>query len=248
MAILILEHGPDSGARRLATALRDVGHRLTTIRLHEDQPLPPDLDDVDGIVLTGGPASANDDDLPWLAPEMELIREAHEVRMPVVGLCLGCQILGRTFGGAVGPVVGGACVGWIGVDQTEAGKTDPLHAGIPWRTLQPHWNRECVTELPAGAESLASSGRYPHAAWRLGLRTYAFQSHPEIGRDAFAAWARTDPNALDEAGTTLPAVEAMTEEQWPTFLRQSDRLFEQIGLLLMPVDRRFAGIAKDIRH
>ncbi len=89
MAIVVFEHSATTGALRLAATLRDYGHKLRVVGLNEHDEIPKDLDDVDGVVTTGGPQSANDDH-PWAEPEMRFLQVAHEAELPIVGLCLGC--------------------------------------------------------------------------------------------------------------------------------------------------------------
>ena len=92
MSIVILEHGPSTGAMRLAAALRDYGQRIRVIELHAGAAVPADVDDTDGIVAAGGNYSANDTE-PWLAPEMEFLARADAAQLPVIGICLGSQVL-----------------------------------------------------------------------------------------------------------------------------------------------------------
>ena len=181
MAVVVIQHGPSTGAQRLGAALRDYGHRLRVISLHERDALPADLDDVDGVVITGGPQSATDDH-DWLEPEKEFLRGADAAGLPVVGICLGSQILAAALGGEVGPVEDGIELGWHEVTLTPVGTDDAVHAGIAWRSMQFHWHRQQVTETPPGARVLASSERCPVQSWATGLRTYGFQYHPEIYR------------------------------------------------------------------
>lgn len=237
--ILILEHSPFTGALRLGSALRDYGHRLRTVALHRGDALPADLDDVEGVITTGGPQSGNDRD-QWLDREMELIRSANEAAIPVVGLCLGSQIMARALGGKVGPVAGGIELGWHDVRLTPAGIEDAVYSGISWTSRQLHFHREQVTEPPPGARVLATSDRCPVQAWAHGLRTYAFQYHPEVEPDTALDWAQREPQALQEAGTTLDQLRRETERWYPECERLAGRLFDSIALYLMPTDRRRA--------
>lgn len=248
MAILVLEHSERSGVLRLGRTFRDHGHRLRIVELHRGDPFPVDLDDVDGIVTAGGPQSANDDSLPWMAQELDLLREANEAQMPIVGLCLGCQILARALGGEVGPLENGPAIGWHEVRLNHIGREDPLHAGIAWRSMQPHWQNDEVKVLPAGARVLASSARCKIATWALDLRTYGFQFHPEIEPESFDSFAQDEPDALERAGISREQLTEETGANWPVFERLTSRLFAQIALLLMPVDRRFRGLVKDLHH
>ena len=247
MAIVVLQHSPSAGAMRLGAALRDYGHGLRVIDLHAGEPVPRDLDDTDGIVSTGGHMSAHGSH-EWLEPEMELLRRADDADLPVIGLCLGCQILTRALGGDVGPVEGGIELGWHEVALTPAGAEDPLHAGIAWTSMQLHWHREQATRPPDGARVLATSQRCPVQAWTRGLRTYGFQYHAEAEADTIETWASEQPEDLKEAGITLDELRAQTAAHFESSSRLTRRLFESIALLLVPVDRRYEGVVRDLHH
>ncbi len=247
MAVVVIQHSPSTGAQRLGAVLRDYGHRLRVISLHEHHDLPADLDDVDGVVTTGGPQSALDDH-EWIEAERGFLREADAAALPVVGICLGSQILATALGGVVGPVAGGIELGWHDVTLTPVGAEDPVHAGIAWTSAQFHWHRQQVTTQPPGARVLACSQRCPIQAWASGLRTYGFQYHPEIDRSTVQTWAREDPRDLEDAGVTLEQLQTQTDEHYPAFERLSRRLFESIALLLIPADRQNRGLVKDLHH
>jgi len=248
MAILIFEHTNTCGGERLATTLRDYGHRLRTRRLHEGDSVPVDLDDVDAIISCGGPQSANDDGNSWLAPQMELMKQAHALEMPIVGLCLGSQILARAFGGAVEKNPAGLEFGWHEVTLTSSGREDPLHAGQGWNTSHFHHHRDHVSRLPAGARLIAGSAKCKVQAWALGLRTYAFQYHPEVTLRTIDNWAKDEPGVFVESGLTSEQLREQNRRHFAGFERVTQRLFESIALLLMPVDRRQRGLVKDLHY
>src|SRR5262245_32861350 len=105
MSLLVLQHTADEDASRLGATLRDHGHRLRTILLTNGQApssLPADLDDVSGLVILGGPMNVDQaEQYPWMKREMELIRQAHAAGKPIVGICLGAQLIGAALGGEV---------------------------------------------------------------------------------------------------------------------------------------------------
>lgn len=248
MAILIFEHSNTSGADRLGVILRDYGHRLRYIKLHEGDDMPPDLDDVDGIISCGGPQSASDNTHEWLEPQMELMRQAHSIGMPIVGLCLGSQILARALGGRVEAMPDGIEFGWGEVALTPVGREDPIHAGISWTSMQFHYHRDSVSQLPPGARLLASSAQCKNQTWAMGLRTYGIQYHPEVTLESIETWMREEPEALREANITAESLREQNARFYPAFERLSRRLFESMALFLMPVDRRYEGLVKDLHH
>lgn len=246
MATLVLEHCETVGADRLGDTLREYGHRLDVIKVHRGDALPPDLENVDAIVCCGGVQNLGDAP-EWMEPEQELLRQANAMALPVVGICLGHQLLASALGGEIGKVEKGIQVGWEEVTLNHLGREDPLFAGIAWKSMQPHWNSYGITKLPPDARTLASSAKNPVECWALGLRTYGFAFHPEINADTFAKWAEEDPEGLEAAGISVEDLLRQTEMMYPTYERLTRRLFEAITLVLMPVDRRY-GVAKEIHH
>jgi GMP synthase-like glutamine amidotransferase len=248
MATIIIEHSDSARSGRLGEILRDYGHRLEVLRVHAGDAVPGDLDDIDAIVTCGGNCSPVDDGQEWMAAELELLRNAHASQLPVVGICLGNQLLARALGGEVAEHGDGYELGWHDVTLSPVGREDPVFAGIPWRSSQLHWHRFHVQTPPEGAKVLASSAHTKVQAWSLGLRTYGLQYHPEAMPDTAGRWADEDPEALAAASLTREKLDAETEARYPAFARLAQRLFESMALFLMPVDRRYAGVARDLHH
>lgn len=248
MATLVLEHSDLARSARLGAALRDHGHRLDIRRLHRGERVPADLDGIDGIVVMGGGFDPVDDTQPWMGAELALLKAAHEAQTPILGICLGCQLLARALGGSVERLEGGIEFGWHEVALTPVGREDPLLQGIPWRSMQIHHHAWHVTKLPEGAKPLARSARTPIQAWTCGVRTWGIQYHPEASAETIRRWMDEEPQVLAESGQARDAVEAASAAHDVDHARLADRLFERVALLQMPLDRRFAGIAKALHH
>ena len=154
------------------------------------------------------------------------------------GVCLGSQLLARALGGTVTEMEQGPRLGWAGVDLSPDGREDPLHKGLPWNWMQFHWNRDTVGELPAGARVLSRGDRGDVQGWRLGVRTYGVQYHPEVDAGQIEAWTADDAELIRELGFDVAALEVDTDRQFAQFERLTDRYFETIAMLLMPLDRR----------
>ena len=249
MSILVIEHSAISRANRLGTALTRHGHRLDTRRLHQGDPLPTDVRGLDGLVIMGSPDRLTDGTADASGPaEMRLARQAHEAGIPIVGICFGCQILTAALGGTVSPLADGVRVGMHDVTQTMAGHVDPLLAGLPWSMPCLHWNNDVASTLPPDAVCLAKGPAGDHQAWRLGVRTYAFQFHPEMTPATIDAIIAEDRPDLDRAGVTEDAVRAQVAQAWPAYRRLTDRLLDAIAMLLMPIDLRTVDVVRGLRH
>jgi GMP synthase-like glutamine amidotransferase len=239
MPILVFEHTATEPPAQLGSALRDQGHRLRVLELYEGDALPPDLDDVHGLVVLGGPMNVDEQqEHPWLYSEMELIRSAHEQQLPIVGLCLGAQLVAKALGGEVQPMDKPE-VGWKQVELTFPGTMDPLFAGIPWRTQQFHLHGQQVTTLPEDATSLAGSEACQHQAFKVGLTTYAFQFHFEFTREQLHEVIAANEKTIGEAGESLETIKSETNEHYQLYRHLGDRLANNIAMLLMPLDKRF---------
>ncbi len=240
MAILIFEHDSADASCRLGQILRDCGHRLHVIQTHQTSgdSLPIDLANIDGVVSMGGPMNVDEQEAyPWMQPQMQLIRVAHDSRLPVVGVCLGAQLVSAALGGQVGPM-DRAEIGFGPVELTFAGKSDPVFSGLPWHTNQFHAHSQQVSELPQGATPLATSPACTHQAFRVGLTTYGFQYHFEWSRADInrfvceqADWIQghgQDPDAVREGGQAFYAL----------YRHLGDRLCHRLVDLVFPIDKR----------
>jgi GMP synthase-like glutamine amidotransferase len=241
MAILVLQHSRHSGPGHLGAALRTFGQRVRTVRVDEGQALPPDLDDVHGLVSLGGPQSANDD-ARWVEQELALIREAHERKVPFLGLCLGAQMLAKALGGEVSRMAQPE-FGWTRVRAAGIGVEDALLAGTGWDHVVFESHGEHVSKLPAGAAVIMKGAACPVQAYRVGPWSYGFQYHPEWTReDILAEIERSTDAELAAAGTSKAAQRQATAEHAANAERASKRIFELANLLLFPASRQQPGL------
>ncbi len=174
MPTLILEHGPHGGAGVVGRALHANGLRTHTICLSDQDALPADLDDVDGVAVCGGQWSACNTSLAWLDSTRAFVKTVHEAGKPILGLGSGGHIVAQAIGGRVGARDGGARAGLATVRLTPTGRDDPLFRGLPWYGTWPVWGGECVADLPEGAKVLASSDGV-NEAWVSGVWTYGVE-------------------------------------------------------------------------
>jgi len=232
---LVLRHAAAEGLGLLANALRDVGVHHRTCDAHRGDPLPRDLRGIGGLIVLGGPQAAYDAErLPWLRNELGLVEKAITAGRPVLGVCLGAQMIAQVLGAKVapGPV---REVGWLPVRLTDDGMDDPCFGGNDRELTVFHFHGDTY-ELPPDGVNLATSERYEQQAFRWGDTVYGLQFHleytePIIQRlttepdsQAWITAAGADPKRI--AAESAARVQDLTD----TASRVFASYFQQCGL------------------
>ena len=194
MRVVVFRHVPFEGLGLIQPALDEGRVAVEFADLFRDDAPEPDVAGAAGLILMGGPMSANDN-LPYLRREMDYIRQAAERGQPVLGVCLGAQLAAQALGARVyrNPVKE---IGWFDVYLTEAGRQDPLLCplGVPETVLEWHGD---TFDLPSGAAWLARSEGCRNQAFRLGSSLYGLQFHLEVTPEMIADWCAQDANCGD---------------------------------------------------
>jgi GMP synthase-like glutamine amidotransferase len=211
---IAIQHVPFEGPGSIATAAARRGTPLRPCRIYAGDPLPSPRE-LRGLVVMGGPMGVSDTaEHPYLADELELIARTVTAGLPVLGVCLGAQLLAAALGA---PVYRGEQpeIGPGTVRLTAAGCTDPMlgaaathpssesnHPPGAQDGEEPslaviHWHQDTF-ELPRGAVWLARSGLYPNQAFKVGARAYGLQFHVEVDQALMDGWREHLP-----AGVTI---------------------------------------------
>lgn len=190
---LVVRHVPFEGLGRLEEALDRAG--VTPRYFDIGQPIESrDLEAASALILMGGPMSANDPD-PWVPNELAAIERALGRSQPVLGICLGAQLLAKALGSRV-------CrnhareIGWLPINWTPLAATDPLFHDFQSPETVFHWHGETF-DLPAGSAWLARSELCAHQAFRYGANAYGLQFHLEVTPEMIADWMQQDANCGD---------------------------------------------------
>lgn len=208
MDVEILQHVPFEGPGSIAAWLTARGADVGCTRLFAGDPLPRAAD-AGALIALGGPMSVNDEaELDWLRPEKRLLRDAAERGVPVLGVCLGAQLIASALGARVYP---GAAreIGWFPIHGTP--DAAPCFQ-FPPQVLAFHWHGETF-DLPPGAARLAGSAACENQAFQVGRNVIALQFHLETtpaGVEALIAHCRDElaPGPCVESEQALRAAPA----------------------------------------
>lgn len=226
----MLQPGHDDPPARLGEWLTAAGAVLDVVKPYE-QPVPDTLDGYQGVVVLGGAMGALDDaEHPWLADLRKLTSHAVAKRVPLLGVCLGAQLLAVATGGQVRSSPHGPAIGLDLVAKRDAASGDPLFGELPWTPDVLQFHRDEVGLLPPTAVLLASSPKCPNEAFRVGELAYGLQFHIESTPELVAEWAAGHPDVVAGArpGALDPDVLARGHEDirevWQPFAERFVRL------------------------
>ena len=191
--VLVIRHARTEGAGFFGVFLDQKHIPWQMVRIDEGDALPSDIADYSGLVMMGGPMSVNDD-LPWIAQELNLIRQAMAANKPVLGHCLGGQLISKALGAKVGanPVKE---IGWGEVQVTPGSRGTDLFGVNAFESF--HWHGETF-DLPDGAQHLLSSKFCKNQAYQIG-KAIAFQCHIEMMEDMVKVWCEGGQDELADS-------------------------------------------------
>lgn len=145
------------------------------------------LSNIEGVIVLGGPMSVYDtNEFPFLTNVMEFMKNALARKIPLLGVCLGGQLLAGILGAKIHLQTNGE-IGWHTVFLNEEGMKDPLFQGFEDEFVTFQWHNDCF-ELPSGTIHLASSKRCLYQAFRWGPNAYGIQFHPEVVEEMLVEW------------------------------------------------------------
>jgi GMP synthase (glutamine-hydrolysing) len=191
--VLMLTHMAERDAGQIAVILEGMGYPVETLRLNKGGALPEDIENYAGFASFGGAMSANDVHLDFICDEIAWMGRVMAAGRPLLGLCLGGQLMARSLGARVAPHPDGKYeFGYYPVTPIDG--TDDLQMAAPLMLCLRHGEG---FELPDGVRHLASGETFPNMAFRYGAAGFALQFHPEVNDAVHSAWLDCEPPPPD---------------------------------------------------
>ena len=217
------------------------GFRIRYVNFGRDPHAQPTLEGYDGLVILGGPMNVDEGDRhPHLNHEPVMIEEAIKRDIPVLGICLGAQLIAKALGA---PVTKNRVkeIGWYDVQPTNEGKRDPLVGNFRATEKIFQWHGDTFA-IPSGCHHLATAETCAHQAFRYGKKVYGFQFHLEVDERLIHRWLEVPINKGDLEEMKKNPQTAAILEQTPHFIRHlkelSDKTFGKFLNLFGP-ERKF---------
>jgi GMP synthase (glutamine-hydrolysing) len=235
-SVLVLQHVPHETLGTLEHHFAEVGLSCRHLPLFETVPDRLELEQAAGLVVLGGPMNVDEvDRYPFLGAEIGWIRQALDARLPLLGICLGSQLLAKALGAKV-YANRVKEIGWYDLELTPQAADDPLFAGCAPQQLVFQWHGDTF-DLPSGAVHLARSANCSHQAFRYGSSAWGLQFHVEMTPEMAIRWLEDPQNRQELA--SLDYIDPGTIY---------DRLAEALAVMetfSQVVLRRFATICRN---
>ncbi|MCG3205971.1 MAG: Carbamoyl-phosphate synthase small chain [Elusimicrobia bacterium] len=196
-----LYHSPGETIGLMHNILKDLHLPFKDVHLHDNEGLPRDISDLEGLIVMGGPMNVDEvTEYPFLLPELQLIEKVLKEGKPILGICLGAQLMAKALGKKIYKNKVRE-VGWHPIQLTPQAKQDPLFKNMPTELDVLHWHGDTF-DIPEGAVPLAKSKNCPNQAFRWGKTAYALQFHLEVTPAMLKKWcdAKCEESFIRSAG------------------------------------------------
>ncbi len=239
--ILVFQHVAAEPLGTLDAIIRARGHRIRFVNFNRHPDAAPEIERYDGLIVLGGGMNVGDEArFPHLRVELTAIERALALDKPVLGICLGAQLLARVLGAQVYPHTASE-IGWYSLHPTAATPSDPVMS--PLTAPQPVFQWHSYTfDLPRGALLVATGPDCPMQAFRYGEDAYGFQFHLEMDEALIRRWLSEPSYLADLEACGSPqqpaAIEAATPVHIEGLKALADRVFNRLLDLIGPMRAR----------
>src|SRR5690348_15484193 len=224
--IWVLQHHPVENLGAIANSLEEAALAWQYVRVFDGAPIPADMKGAGGLIVMGGPESVYElDRYPHLRDEMRLMESALRDQKPILGVCLGAQLLASVLGATV-KRGDSREIGWYPVRLSESATDDRLMRGLPQEFMAAHWHSD-VFDLPKGAVALASSAMTAVQAFRFEDKAYGLLFHAEISEDRIARLVSEFGEDLKRVGVDGDSYLARAPEYLPALSEIGAKIYSR---------------------
>lgn len=235
--VFALQHIACEGLGIIEKVFQDQGVHYCYIRLDQGEKLPT-AEEISGnaLVILGGPMNVYEEErYPYLKEETELIRHGLDAGTPMIGICLGAQLIAKAAGAQV---YAGRTkeIGWYPIHLEPAAGEDTLfrQANSEIRVFQWHGD---TFDIPEDAVNLASSALFPNQAYRLNNNVYALQFHLEVTREMILAWGEEYEKEIRSEEVDIQKLYRNTDEEIKNLNRFGKRVFTHFTEKFLETDK-----------
>lgn len=217
--IIVLKNVEHEGPGLIDSFFAAKGYEVRIIELSEGDLLPRKYDQIDAMFVMGGPMNVYEKNkYPFLQKEEAFVKKAVELGVPVMGVCLGAQLMAKAFGAKV-LKASEKEIGWGFVELNETGKSDKLFAGLGEELAVFQWHED-MFEVP-GLGVLLGRSEICNQVFKLGERSFALQFHIEVTPDIISSWVR---NTREISKDDIKVIKSKTKEIYSLYKLQAEKI------------------------
>jgi GMP synthase (glutamine-hydrolysing) len=233
MSVLIIKHVEIEGPGLIEDCLKEERVPYQTINLESGIHLP-EVDDLSAIVILGGPMNVYEEDrYPFLKEEDLFIKEGIQRGKPILGICLGAQLIAKALGARISKAPMKE-IGWYDVSLTKVGTEDPFFSKLPKTFTVFQWHEDTFN-IPSAGRLIATSNPVPHQAFRYAENAYGLQFHLEVTEEMIREWMKTYEEEFNGSQTPLvPKLKILceTEKKIGPYKRRGVRFFRNFFITI----------------
>ncbi|MBI1978393.1 MAG: glutamine amidotransferase [Candidatus Omnitrophica bacterium] len=227
--VLVFRHVPHESLGTIEFFLNPRGFQIEFVDLFLKQPIPKTPQEFDFIIAMGGPMNVDEiDRYPFLKEEREFIKQAIGLGKPVLGVCLGAQMIARALDARVyaGPKKE---IGWYPLHLSKEATEDPVFQHLEAKPTVFQWHGDTF-DLPKGAVPLAASDLYPNQAFRFGTSVYALQFHVEVTAEMIQDWLLKGADELKSIQPPVSGKAIIHDARWyePCLRSLADQIYKKL--------------------
>ncbi|MBI1327609.1 MAG: glutamine amidotransferase [Alphaproteobacteria bacterium] len=227
MKAIAFRHAYSEGLGNLAEVLYELNIGYQYVEAYKEPLKEFKAEEPDLLIVLGGVVGVYQaEDYPFLEDEVRIIEKRIQAGKPVLGICLGAQLMAKALGANVYKGANGLEVGWAKLSLTDEGKNHPIAHLCETKSPVFQWHKDTF-DLPAGAVRLARNDTYENQAYKYGDNALGVQFHPEVTQDSLESWFVRMCDLVEKKRVDLSALRKDTQQYAPAMKKQTGLFFKE---------------------